>query len=237
MQAIRLIEMALWGCLDMGKQSKVHAFTKRGKVFGNVWRVYSAKCDQDFSLSSDRELAHWILFLEFNPDVIRFDLNPQSRSQSPEPGAKRTILDAEVIVRGGAIEWHEIKEGSFDKDAESTPQIELQRELAKAAGVKYRVFNDDDFAPKASSIMPLLKVAACLAAGRHFFIPPAINLDVADYFIGHASGTLGEYLRHLNNHSQDALLYLFCQHYSLGKIAVEFESAFFAKNTKWTLVS
>lgn len=221
----------------MGKQSKVHAFTKRGKVFGSVWRVYSAKCDQDFLLSSDRELAHWILFLEFNPDVIRFDLNPAPRSQSMELGAKKTILDAEVIVRSGAIEWHEIKEGSFDKDALSTPQIDLQRELAKSAGVKYRIFNDDDFAPRASSIMPLLKVAACLAAGRHFFIAPAINLDVADYFIGHASGTLGEYLKHLNRHSQDVLLYLFCQYYSLGKIAVEFEGAFFAKNTKWTLVS
>lgn len=218
----------------MSKHGRVHSFTKRGNVFGNLWKVYSAKSHKDFSLSSDRELAHWILYLEFNPDVISFDLNPSPRSQGATPGAKSTILDAEVVYKGGEIEWHEIKEGSFDKKLISTPQIDLQRELAKSAGVTYVIFNDDDFASRSYEIMPLLRVAACLSAGRNSFILPAIQLEVADYFATRVSGTVGEYIDFFKLYSPDVLLYLLCKSFSLGKINVVYKETFFSKRTRWS---
>lgn len=203
-------------------------------MFGNLWKVYSAKCDKDFSLSSDRELAHWILYLEFNPSVLSFDLNPSPRSQDAAPGAKSTILDAEVICRGGGIEWHEIKEGSFDKKTISTAQIDLQRELAVSAGANYVIFNDDDFLPRAYEIMPLLRFAACLSVGRNYFILPAVQLEVTDYFSKRISGTVGEYIDFFKPCSPDVLLYLLCKRFSLGKIDIAYKEAFFSKRTRWS---
>lgn len=219
----------------MGRPSKTYSFTKRAKTFGNMWRVYSAKCDKSFVLSSDRELAHWILYLEYNPDVEVFDLNPSPRALTPDLNSKRTVLDAEVVFKNGTMEWHEIKMGDFDKETYSTPQVDRQRELAKRANVKYLIFNDSDFVPVKGKIMPLLKVAACLSAGRDYYVSPMLNLDVHRYLTERACGTLGGYLSNFEDQDKDLLLYLFCKKYIEGFLEVEFARSFFSTSTRWTI--
>jgi hypothetical protein len=201
-----------------------------------MWKIYSAKCDKDFVLSSDRELAHWILFLEFNPDVASFDLNPPERTLIPGQGSSKTVFDAEVVYTDGHVEWHEVKMGEFDKENTSTPQIDLQREIARQRGIRYVIFNDSDLAPLRHKIMPLLRVAACLSVGRNYFISPLLNLECYRYLTDNGSGSLGEFLVDFQQYEEPLLLYLFCKKYSEGLIGVDFQEAFFSKSTKWEVV-
>ncbi|MDR0212276.1 MAG: hypothetical protein LBJ33_24330 [Pseudomonas putida] len=217
----------------MKSPSKTYSFTNRAKTFGNMWRVYSYKCDKSFVLHSDRELAHWILFLEFDPDVESFDLNPPSRRLDVGIGQKETTLDAEVVRRNGLIEWHEIKMGYFDKEVYSTPQIDLQRNIAQKNHVKYVIFNDSDFMPLKSRIMPLLKVEACLAFGRRISTSAMVEHEVGLFFGKGNTGTLGRYLDKFSDQELERMLYIFSRKFSEGVIDVEFTKSFFSRKNVW----
>ncbi|MET3139971.1 hypothetical protein AAKU61_004355 [Undibacterium sp. GrIS 1.2] len=53
------------------------AYRGRGHQNSNLWLVYSVKTQRDWILPSDRQLVHWIHYLETNPLVKWFDLAPE----------------------------------------------------------------------------------------------------------------------------------------------------------------
>ncbi|QRY77756.1 hypothetical protein JVX91_19405 [Pseudomonas sp. PDNC002] len=220
----------------MAGHSRTSAFTNRAKTFGNMWRVYSAKCDKSFVLPSDRELAHWILHLEYNPNVLSFDLNPTARSLGDQLHSKQTIFDAEVVLKHGPLEFHEVKMGNFDKQALSNEQIDLQRAIAERCNARYLIFNDSDLFPNKIRIMPLLRVAACLSAGRDCYVPSTFLMDAQSYLYSRKAGRLNDFLLEFGNYDIDLILYVFCKEYLEGVVDVEFERSFFSKSTRWVLL-
>lgn len=58
------------------RQSVIGAYRARGRGNSNLWLVYSPKTDTDWLIPSDRQLVHWLYFLESNPEVRSFNLAP-----------------------------------------------------------------------------------------------------------------------------------------------------------------
>src|SRR5574342_340365 len=89
------------------RKTVMEAYRSRGKGISNLWLVYSAKTNSDWILPSDRQLIHWLYFLEANPDVRTFDLAPEPiLSESREEG---TLLPFHGSICGcpaeGAFPW------------------------------------------------------------------------------------------------------------------------------------
>lgn len=59
------------------RKSIIGAYRARGKGKNNLWLVSSIKTNQDWILPSDRQLVHWLYYLETNQDAIDFDLAPE----------------------------------------------------------------------------------------------------------------------------------------------------------------
>lgn len=62
-------------------------------------------------LPSDRQLIHWLYYLETNHEVTSFDLAPEPILSKDDNETRATELDAIVTKRDGTIEWHEVKAG------------------------------------------------------------------------------------------------------------------------------
>lgn len=147
------------------RRSIPDAYRARGHRVNNLWLVYSVKTDRDWLLPSDRQLVHWLSFLEVDPEVIAFDLAPEPVVSRDEKGPRATELDAIVVFRDQHVEWHEVKAGNVCQEADRS-QLLAQAAAAHEAGVIYRVFNDNDFRPNARLAVRWLKAIGFAAAIR-----------------------------------------------------------------------
>jgi hypothetical protein len=86
----------------------LRAYRSRGRANRNLWLVYSPKTDRDWILGSDRHLVHWIFFLETNPDVRSFEIEPSN--ETPRIGESQPVLDADaaVVLANGTREYHKL---------------------------------------------------------------------------------------------------------------------------------
>lgn len=153
------------------RKTVLSSYRARGKAVNNLWLVYSPKTDSDWILPSDRQLIHWLSFLESNPDVKTFDLDPDPVLSHDGDEDKATILDAIVILYSGATEWHEVKAGSsLDIEPQHRSQFVAQNNLATKNRVTYKRFNDIELEPRAKFAMRWLEAIGYAAAirGRDF---------------------------------------------------------------------
>ena len=214
------------------KKTKTQCFTKRGSYFGNIWWVHSYKNQKDFTVHSDRELAHWILFLEFNQNVNRFDLDPPIRV-SPGTGEKLQY-SAEVQYKDGALEWRKVRTSwEGDSAQELLRQYQL---LAEEHRVAFSAWSDVDFIPQKYKIMPLLRVAACLSVGKRYRPPVGLRQDAILHIREKSLGTYKEFLTALSEYDVSYVHHEFAKFYADGIIDVEISTSFFAEDTRWALL-
>ncbi|MDA7086232.1 hypothetical protein PH586_07545 [Pseudomonas sp. SA3-5] len=210
----------------MSAKSRTAYFTKRGYHFGNLWSVYSLKTNQVIQLGSDRQLAHWLLYLEFSPSVVNFRFDTSSKTLASNMLSK---LDYhfEVMPVEGMPELHYLRTVGHS--------INYIEKVQSAALIKYKYieFNDEDWLPQKEKILPLLKVSNFLNGGRHVYISPQLNEDAVGYVVKARKGALGGYLSSLCAFDSNLCLLVFCRMYSERKINVDFESNFFSRNTLW----
>lgn len=210
----------------MSAKSKTAYFTKRGSHFGNLWSVYSLKIDQSFQLGSDRQLAHWLLQLEFSPSVVKFQFKPGSKA-TPSNSSVELTYHFEVVPAEGMPELHYLR-----TEGHSVDYLDKVR-AAVSIKYEYKEFNDDSWLPQKEKILPLLKVSSFLNGGRHVFLPPNL-MDAAAKYIGSArKGSLGGYMSSLSGFDSNLCLLVFCRMYSERKICVDFRLNFFCKDTLW----
>lgn len=212
----------------MPKKSKTSYFTKRGKHFGNLWATYSVKAGRVLLLGSDRQLAHWLLNLEFSPTVVDFTLRQEAKG---ETSYEASLPEYHFQVRPveGSIELHFLR---------LTGNSASHSEKVKAAGLlkyKYVEFNDDDWVPRKTHIMPLLRVINFLNAGRNAYVPPGLLERSVSYVYEMRQGSLLGFLTALSAYEQNLGLLVFCRLYSERRITVEFERDFFSQDTWWCL--
>lgn len=160
--------------VDMSKKSTKQAtpsnaliaqMRNRGSVRSSIWHVYSLKANNDLILESHREVAHWLIYLEFDPSIVAFWKPQGEEFNADQRGGRKVKLDAIATNVEGLIEWHEVKPGYID-DLEAHEQLKVQKELAQAAGALYRLFDESTRDARHYQVMPLLRLASFVALTR-----------------------------------------------------------------------
>lgn len=148
------------------RKTVMEAYRARGRNQSNLWLVYSVKTNSDWILPSDRQLIHWLSFLETAPDVLSFDLAPDPILSEDKNETRATELDAIVTLKGGLIEWHEVKAGEDRNDPDHESQKIAQQNAASQVHAVYKRFNDIDLKPKVRVALRWLKAIGYAEAIR-----------------------------------------------------------------------
>lgn len=146
------------------RKAIMEAYRSRGRGVSNLWLIYSAKTNSDWILPSDRQLIHWLYFLEANPNVRTFDLAPEPILSEDENETRATELDALVTTRMGQVEWHEVKAGRGKTDPAHSSQATAQARAAAKEHATYLRFDDTELKPKAKIAMRWAKAMSFAAA-------------------------------------------------------------------------
>lgn len=176
------------------RRSIPDVYRARGHRVNNLWLVYSPKMDRDWILPSDRQLVHWLVFLESDRDVLSYDLAPEPIMSHDGVEQRETELDAIVIYRDRHVEWHEVKAGTTHSESDRS-QFQAQAAAANNAGAIYKIINDVDLAPKARLAIRWLKAigfAAAIRGQEHGPCRSALVIYLNNKKSGHVSSILTE---------------------------------------------
>ena len=208
-------------------------YRARGHRVANLWAVYSVKTDRDWLLPSDRQLIHWLYYLETNPEVYSFDLAPDPVVSHDENEARATELDASVVFRDGRIEWHEVKASTSPQENERS-QHQAQSFATEREGVGYRRFSDTDFAGLPAMVsLRWLKPIAYAEVIRGQECGP-YRTALAAYCSDQRSGTLVDLVRALENFDTPTLLGVLTR-FAIGNIiSLDLRQAPFGPYTRWS---
>lgn len=215
------------------RRSIPEAYRARGHRVNNLWLVYSAKTDRDWLLPSDRQLVHWLAFLESNPEVLTFDLAPEPVLSHDDLETRATELDAMVVFRDRHVEWHEVKAGRILKDTDRS-QFLAQEAAANQAGAIYRIFNDEDLIPKARIATRWLKAmgfAEAIRGQEH----GACRLSLVAYLNGKKGGHVRSILSELESFDPAVVLGTLVRLSVSGTVQLDLEERSFGFGTRWRL--
>src|SRR3569832_1942218 len=114
------------------------AIKERGRHKSNLWIFDSPKNNHRFIIKGDVAFMHFVL-LEGNVAVQSYIPEPPPVYASIDGEVRQTMLDAEVHMANGVIEWWEFKR-SIDTEPSrkkrSKPQLSAQAQAASAAKKK-----------------------------------------------------------------------------------------------------
>ncbi|MBS4068162.1 MAG: hypothetical protein KGZ62_06145 [Sulfurimonas sp.] len=197
----------------------------------NLWLVYSVKTDRDWLLPSDRQLIHWLHYLESNPDVASFDLAPEPLLSHDADEVRATELDATVVYKDGHIEWHEVK-AKLSSNAKDNSQFLAQAQAASKAAVKYRRFDDTQFQDVSASALRWLKplaFAEVIRGQKHLPCQTAL----ASYLLGEKDGTVGQILSSMKGFEAPTVLGVLIRIAIDSNILIDLKQRSFGLQTKW----
>lgn len=210
-------------------------YRARGKRINNLWLIYSPKTDSDWILPSDRELIHWLVFLETNPEVKTFTLQPDLIISHDNEDNKGTIFDAVVTLTSGATEYHEVKSGTGrEPKAEDRSQLAAQLNAARKDNITYKRYNDIDLKPHAKFAMRWLNAisyAAVLREQDHKHFKSALSAVLHEK----KKGSVRDVLDSLNNYDQAIILGLLVKFAINGLIHLDLTKQYFGFESKWSL--
>jgi hypothetical protein len=216
----------------MSGKSRTYNFTDRKKTFGNFWLVYSNKTGVVVKLKSDREIAHWALNLEFNPDVRSFQFD-----DFVEPGNESVSL-REIRYRVLAhyfngLEYHRVS--VIKTDAALHDEQRIDAILWKTRHIKFRHICDEDLKPRSNTVFALLRLSAYLTATKDQFITSAVCDEVSKYFREINSGSISKYLVDMKCFSEQVLMVYIYRLYNRGHIVLHYQDSPFSYDTIWEI--
>ena len=213
------------------RRAVLEAYRARGKRNANLWLIYSVKTDRDWLLQSDRELVHWIIFLETDRRVATFDLAPEPMLSHDASEARATEPDALVQTVDGHIEFHEVKAGRLI-DESARPQLLAQSSGAQTLGVAYKFFCDIDLAPHCKTAVRWLKPIAYAATIRD-----QAHASCRDALLAIASsdrkGTVRSVLHALPHFDPSVVLGLLARLAIRGPLQLDLTRRSFGYTTSW----
>jgi hypothetical protein len=213
----------------MPKKSRTSYFTQRGKYFGNLWVVFSLKANKILRLGSDRQLAHWLLNLEYSPAIKTFNFEPGTKIVSAGGVDHRIDYHVEVIPFEGPAELHTLRVEGFSDNYEQNKQ------LTKKLNYHYVEFNDENWLPHAPKVFPLLRLSSFLSGGRNAYIPSGLVEAAQLHIKTYRHGSLKSYLSAVRLYDQNLGLLVFCRMVVESKISVSCENSIFELNAQWWL--
>lgn len=218
------------------RRTVLSSYRARGRSINNLWLVYSPKTDSDWILPSDRQLVHWLSFLESNPEVVTFDLSPGPIISHDGDETKATELDALVTLRSGYIEWHEVKAGKTKEPPEHMSQLEAQSRAASRQRVTYKRFNDVELEPNVRFAMRWLKAISFAAAIRgkdHVPTRTALVLRLKEQ----SQGYIKDILERMEEYDPAVVLGLCVRLASQGILSLDLDKASFGLQSKWVYLA
>lgn len=152
-----------------GRNRLLRAQQARGRSLFNIWYHYSARLRRDVILRSDVEFDHFC-WLEGDPQVLRYELEPDPVIVVVQGEPARTQYDALVYLRDGRTQLREVK----DSEEQLTPREHIQRQAqekaASAAGFDYVRITRADLIPSQQLIQNWRTALAFLAACRELVL-------------------------------------------------------------------
>lgn len=143
------------------------ALRERGKGTGNISFVYGEKVRKQLVPTSDLELANF-LDLESDPQVLRYDLDPDRIYAQVDRRLCSTKPDAVVYYRDFTREVREVKYvGEVGTDARAVAQQQVLEARRRDAGIKWRHFTEADAMAKRICLLNWLDVSAVLQEARN----------------------------------------------------------------------
>lgn len=159
------------------------AYRGRGHRTNSLWLVYSVKTDRDWILTSDRQLVHWIVFLEVCPNVRTFDM------EIARGGGKKDIGRVAVETISHDAEVHHIFAGGNDSTSrENSKDVYLPSSDGTS---EVRIFTDTELKPVVPLAMRWLKALAFAAVIREMELT-ALHTELFFIIESKRSGTVAE---------------------------------------------
>jgi hypothetical protein len=126
------------------------AYRGRGHRNTNLSLVYSVKTNRDWIVNNDRRLVHWLTFLQSDPSVKWFDLDP---SRDGEASVARANVDCVEVHRvDGGKEWHRVVVGG------SRDITDIEAAAKSQAAPSWEVFGNAAEKPSAEVLIsPAIK--------------------------------------------------------------------------------
>lgn len=213
------------------RKSVMDIYRSRGHSRSNLWLVYSVKTDRDWMLPSDRQLIHWLYFLETNPKVASFNLAPEPIISHDDIETRATELDAKVLNRDGTEEWHEVKSGKVINPTDES-QMQAQTSAASLARVPYIRFNDKDFKPIVKVALRWLKALSFASAIRNQDHNPCRTV-LALLLKDRNSGDVGSLLKSMSEFDDQVVLGMIVRLAIEGTIDLNLKTRSFGLTTPW----
>ncbi|MDH4283701.1 MAG: hypothetical protein OEV35_00125 [Gallionellaceae bacterium] len=212
------------------RKSVIKAHRSRGKRVNNLWLVYSVKTDSDWIIPSDRQLIHWLYYLEANPEVRSFDLAPSPILSEDNKEARATELDAIVTLQNGRIEWHEVK---AEKNEDHSSQITAQANAALMENVTYKKFYDEDLKPKVKIALRWLKAIGFAASIRGEEHKPC-RAELITVMKKIKQGSVKQLLGHLRDFDNAIVHGMLVRLAISGVVHIDLEKTTYGLLTSWT---
>ncbi|MFZ6676201.1 hypothetical protein [Undibacterium sp. Xuan67W] len=211
----------------------MHAYRGRGRGNSNLWLVYIVKTNKDYILPSDRQLVHWLHYLETNPEVKSFDLEPTAVISADSYETRATELDAKVLLVSGRVEWHEVK--SDDEEiAPGKSQLESQAAAASTEGVTYKTFSDKDLSPHVRVSLRWLKALGFASVLRdRAFVQESVALH--SILLLREAGTIADLIKDLPHVDPAILKGLLIRLAISGHISLDLQRGGFRSASIWRL--
>ncbi|WP_429554592.1 hypothetical protein [Paraburkholderia sp. MM5477-R1] len=201
------------------------AYRSRGRANRNLWLVYSLKMNRDWILGSDRHLVHWILFLETNPDVRSFALEPDDNP--PAGGSEELDFDAAADLTAGGREYHKLLLGATAEDRSGLP-LEVNESDKK----NVRIFTEGDLSARAEEAMRWLKVLSYSAAIRDEAQTGASETAIT-IMRGLGSGTIRDVVQAMRDFDSQIAIGIISRMAVLGHVALDLSTAGFTFSSPW----
>jgi len=206
----------------------LRAYRSRGRLNRNLWLVYSLKTNRDWILGSDRHLVHWILFLETNPDVRSFDIEPTDALPTDGHDDRLNDIDAVVQLKDGRREYHKL--------IFNTSALDQKEQSAKtpdnSADSSARIFSETDFESRGDEAMRWLKVL-CYCETIRDELQSDATVAAITIMRGLGRGTIGDVLESLRDFDPEIAKGIISRMAVLGDIDLDLSSSGFTLRSSW----
>lgn len=206
------------------RQRVFDAYRGRGHRNTNLWLVYSVKTDRDWIVNNDRRLVHWLIFLESNPAVKWFDLDP---NRDGEAGMVGTDADCVEVHRvDGGKEWHRVVVGAARDLPDMTAAV-----ISTAAPMR-EVFSDAELKPHVRRAMRWLKAIGYAGVIRNEKHTPVVVALLA-VLRSRTTGNVSEIIDDLHGFEQPVVLGILVRLAISGHVRLDLQSCSFSPSTNW----
>jgi hypothetical protein len=198
------------------------AYRGRGRRNSNLWLGYSEKLGQDCIVTNDRQLVHWIVFLEIDPTVKCFDLASQATAGEGDANVNDVIVtridNSQEIHR--VICDHSLADGS-EQEAPQSSDI-----------CKVRFFRDPDLTPHVRLAVRWKKALAYAAAIRGQKHTPVV-VALHPVLKARMEGDIRQVIDDLSGFDEPTVIGILVRLAIAGNISLELTNSGLCNKTGW----